>query len=62
MSVHASSEAERARVSHAQREQPMELALRRGELIVGGAFVAAAVALAVSGASIRSFSVATAAL
>jgi putative nucleotidyltransferase with HDIG domain len=62
MSVHASSEAERARASHVQREEPMHLGARRGELIVGVAFIMAAVALAVNGGANRSFSVTTAAL
>src|SRR5438105_3315891 len=62
MSVNALNEAERTRDSHAQREQPMRVALRRGELVVGAAFIVAAVTLALFGGSIRSFSLATAAL
>jgi putative nucleotidyltransferase with HDIG domain len=62
MSVHAISEAKRTQVSHAQREQPMHVALRRGELIVGGCYVVAAAALTLIGGFDRSFSVAIAAL
>jgi putative nucleotidyltransferase with HDIG domain len=61
MSVHAISEAKRAQVSRAQREQPMHHALRRGELIAGAGFMAAAVALAVLGDWDRGLSVSTAA-
>ncbi len=45
MSVHAIREAERTRVSHAERGRPMRLALRRGEVLVGGCYALAAFAL-----------------
>jgi putative nucleotidyltransferase with HDIG domain len=47
MSVHAIKEAERMRVSHAQRGAPMDAAMRRGELLVACGFMLAALALPV---------------
>jgi putative nucleotidyltransferase with HDIG domain len=61
MSVHAIKEAERTRESYAQRGRPMDSTPRRGELVVGGAFVAAAAALALV-AGIGRFSPVTAVL
>jgi putative nucleotidyltransferase with HDIG domain len=46
MSVHAIREAERTRESYAQRGRPMAATPRRGELVVGGGFLLAALALA----------------
>jgi putative nucleotidyltransferase with HDIG domain len=62
MSVHAIEEAERTQVSYAQRGKPMSFAMRRGELLVGGAFIIAALALALVGGASQSFSLSTAAL
>jgi putative nucleotidyltransferase with HDIG domain len=62
MSVHAIKEAERTRVSYERRERAMGFAVRRGELLVGGGFVVAALALALLGGTNRSFSLPTAAL
>lgn len=62
MSLHAIEEAERTRVSSAQRGQPMGFAVRRGELLVGGGFLVAALTLALSGGADRSFSLPIAAL
>ena len=45
MSVHALNEAERTRVSHTQRAEPMSAAALRRELIAGACFLAAALAL-----------------
>ncbi len=45
MSVHAVREAERMQVSRAERGRPMDHMVRRGELIVGGGFLLAAIAL-----------------
>ncbi len=61
MSVHAINEAERTRDSHVQRGRPMRLALRRGELLVGGSFLVSALTLALLGGVSR-FSAATAIL
>jgi len=49
MSVHAISEAERTRDSTTQRGQPMCAATRREELVIGGCFVLAALALPILG-------------
>jgi putative nucleotidyltransferase with HDIG domain len=46
MSAHAIKEAERARESYVRRGRPMDVAQRRGALIVGGSFLLAALALA----------------
>jgi putative nucleotidyltransferase with HDIG domain len=56
MSVYSVTLVERARLSFARREQPTILAERRGHLLVGGGFLVAAVALAVSAGMSRSFS------
>src|ERR1700690_1323966 len=56
MSVHAIHEAERTRDSSKQRGQPMSEAARRGELIVGGSFVLAALALPIFGGVHQSLS------
>jgi putative nucleotidyltransferase with HDIG domain len=61
MSVHEIKEAERTRASHAQRGAPMGLAVRRGELIVGGGFVLAAAALPLLG-GVHHFSLITVSL
>ncbi|HEY6356029.1 MAG TPA: HD domain-containing protein, partial [Burkholderiaceae bacterium] len=61
MSVHAIREAERTRESYAQRGRPMGATPRRGELLVGGSFVTAAVALALL-AGVGHFSALTAVL
>ncbi len=61
MSVHAIREAERTRESYVQRGRPMGATSRRGELLVGGGFAAAAAALALL-AGVGSFSPITAAL
>jgi putative nucleotidyltransferase with HDIG domain len=47
MSIHAFNEAERARVSWARRGEPFPVRARRGELLVGGGYIAAALALVV---------------
>jgi putative nucleotidyltransferase with HDIG domain len=62
MSIHAIEEAERTRVAYVQRGQPMGFAVRRGELMVGGGFILAALALVLLGAAQESFSLSTAAL
>ena len=62
MSLHAIEEAERTRVSSAQRGQPMGFAVRRGELLVGGGFLVAALTLALSGGADQNFSLPIAAL
>jgi putative nucleotidyltransferase with HDIG domain len=61
MSVHAFQEAERTRVSNARRRQPMSRAMLRGELLVSGGFLAAALALALLG-GVNGFSLPTATL
>ena len=61
LSVEAIIEAERTRNSHTLRARPMGRGLRRAELIGGGLFLAAALALAVLG-GVDSFSPATAAI
>jgi putative nucleotidyltransferase with HDIG domain len=61
MSVHAMQEAERARELHVKRARPMDVKRLRGTLLVGGCFLAAALALALLGAA-HGFSLATAAL
>jgi putative nucleotidyltransferase with HDIG domain len=54
MSAHALRQAELARVSLARREQPMADAERRGEVVVGIGFLAAAFGLAIgAGADLR---------
>jgi putative nucleotidyltransferase with HDIG domain len=45
MSVHAFQEAARTQVSNARRRQPMSRTMLRGELLVGGGFLASAFAL-----------------
>jgi putative nucleotidyltransferase with HDIG domain len=62
MSVHAINQAERARISNAEHTQPMRLASRRGELIVGTSFMAAAVALPLVAGLNRGLSLKTALL
>ncbi len=62
MSAHAFNESERARVSFARRAQRMAFVERRGELVVGGSFLVAAVALALTGDMDQSFSLPIAAL
>jgi putative nucleotidyltransferase with HDIG domain len=59
MSVHAIREAERMRDSYAQRGRPMDPALLHGELLIAGAYLVAALALAALGDT-GGFSVATA--
>jgi putative nucleotidyltransferase with HDIG domain len=61
MSVHAFQEAERTQVSNARRREPMSRMMLRGELLVSGGFLAAALALPLLG-GVGSFSVPTAAL
>jgi putative nucleotidyltransferase with HDIG domain len=53
MSVHALTKSERLRVLFAGRSTPMADAERRGELVVGVGFVAAAVALVAAGGPVR---------
>ncbi len=53
MSVQALIKSERLRASFTGRSEPMADAERRGELVVGVAFAAAAVALAVAGGPVR---------
>jgi putative nucleotidyltransferase with HDIG domain len=60
MSVHA-MQAERARELNVKRARPMDPSRRRGTLLVGGCFLAAALALAMLGGA-HGFSLATAAL
>jgi putative nucleotidyltransferase with HDIG domain len=62
MSVHAIREAERAQVSRAERGRPMGYAVRRGELVVGGSFLLAALALPLIGGVTPGFSLTRAAL
>jgi len=62
MSAYAFTESERLRASFAGREQPMVLAERRAELVVGAGFATAALALALLGDSARGLSVPIAAL
>ncbi|MGV1046947.1 MAG: HD-GYP domain-containing protein [Solirubrobacterales bacterium] len=61
MSVHAIKEAERMRDSYAQRGRPMDPAHLRGELLIGGCYLAAALALLGLG-DLDGFSAATALL
>jgi putative nucleotidyltransferase with HDIG domain len=61
MSVHAIKEAERTRAFHEKRALPLERPRLRGALIVGGAYIAAALALALS-AGVHGFSTGSAAL
>ncbi len=61
MSVHAFQEAERTRVSNARRRQPMNRAMLRGELLVSGGFLAAALTLALLD-GVNGFSLPTATL
>jgi putative nucleotidyltransferase with HDIG domain len=56
MSVSAAIESERVRVSLASQRQRMASAERRAELVVGAGFTAAAVVMALTAASGRSFS------
>ena len=53
MSVQALIKSERLRASFSGRSEPMVDAERRGELVVGVAFAAAAIALAVAGGPVR---------
>jgi putative nucleotidyltransferase with HDIG domain len=53
MSVQALIKSERLRTSFTGRSEPMVDAERRGEVVVGAAFVAAAIALAVAGGPVR---------
>jgi putative nucleotidyltransferase with HDIG domain len=62
VSAHAYIESERVRASFAGRAQRLAPVERRGELLVGGGFVLAAVALALIGDMNRSFSLPMAAL
>ncbi|HSZ70500.1 MAG TPA: HD-GYP domain-containing protein [Solirubrobacteraceae bacterium] len=62
MSAYAIIESERARTSFQREGQQISLAERRGELLVGGAFVCAALALALTGSNARSLSLPIAAL
>jgi putative nucleotidyltransferase with HDIG domain len=62
MSAHAIREAERTQVSRAERGRPMGYAVRRGELIVGGSFLLAALALPLIAGVTQAFSLTTAAL
>jgi putative nucleotidyltransferase with HDIG domain len=62
MSIHAITEAERARASNAQRAQPMGRTARRGEIAIAAGYVLAAVALGLFAGESRSFSPSTAAL
>ncbi len=56
MSAYAIIESERARTSFLREGQRMGLAERRGELLVGGGFLCAALALALEGSGARSLS------
>jgi putative nucleotidyltransferase with HDIG domain len=62
VSAYAIIESERARTSFQREGQQISLAERRGELLVGGAFVCAALALALTGSNARSLSLPIAAL
>jgi putative nucleotidyltransferase with HDIG domain len=62
LSVHAINKAELTRVSYTRREHAMPRPLRRGELLVGGSFILAALALPLIGGLHGSFSPAIAAL
>ncbi len=62
MSAYAIIESERARSSFLRQGRRMELAERRGELVVGGSFMCAALALALTGSPPRPLTLATAAL
>jgi hypothetical protein len=62
MSAHAFKESERARASFARRVQRMAFVERRGELLIGGGFMVAAVALALVGEMSQSFSLGIVAL
>ena len=62
MSAHAITESERVRMSFARREQRMASSERRAELIVGGGFMIAAIALALAGGQGQDFSLPIAAL
>jgi putative nucleotidyltransferase with HDIG domain len=62
VSAYAIIESERARSSFLRQGRRMELAERRGELVVGGGFMCAALALALTGSAGRSLAPATAAL
>ena len=61
MSVYAIREAERMRDSHAQRRRPMAATFLRGELLIGGCYLIAALALLLLGDR-SGFSPATAAV
>ncbi len=61
MSAHAITDADRARRSFALRDKPMPSTELRAELLVGGSFIAAAVALAAIGGTVG-FSLSIAAL
>ena len=62
MSAYAIIESERARTSFLRQGQQLGLAERRGELLVGGGFACAALALALAGSTGRSLSLPLAAL
>src|SRR5271167_3100298 len=62
MSADAFMESERVRASLASRDAPMVATQRRAELIVGGSFVAAAIALALLATGDRGVSLPVAAL
>jgi putative nucleotidyltransferase with HDIG domain len=62
MSAHPATDAERARVSFALRQQRLGVAELRGELVTGGGFVVAAVALALLAGVHGELDLATAAL
>ncbi|HEY2141722.1 MAG TPA: HD-GYP domain-containing protein [Solirubrobacteraceae bacterium] len=62
MSAHAFNESERARVSFARRATQMAFVERRGELLVGGGFLAVAITLALLAGTSQSFSLPIAAL
>jgi putative nucleotidyltransferase with HDIG domain len=62
MSAHAITESERVRLSFARREQRMASGERRAELIVGGGFMGAAIALALASGQSQDFSLPIAAL
>jgi putative nucleotidyltransferase with HDIG domain len=61
MSVNAIREAERMRESYEERGRPMDRTYLRGELLIGGAYLVAALALALLG-NLDGFSPATAAI
>jgi putative nucleotidyltransferase with HDIG domain len=62
MSVQAINEAQRTRLSHAQRGAPMRTAWRQGEALVGGSYLLAALALPYLAGVKGHFDVATSAL